>query len=235
MTSILILGFLIGIRHAFEPDHLAAVTAMVTGKTSLRQTLRQGAVWGLGHTTTLFLVCGAVIYMETAISDWTARLMEAAVGVLLVGLGLEVLRRLIRDRIHFHAHRHGDGNVHFHAHSHKGEAKQAMHPRDHDHEHPHRGSFPLRFFVVGLMHGMAGSAALAVMTAQTTASPWLALGYVALFGIGSMAGMALFSAAITLPLRGARSLTWAHNGLQTAIGLLTVGLGVTTVVTSLFV
>lgn len=232
MTSILILGFLIGIRHAFEPDHLAAVTAMATGKTSLRQTLRQGAVWGLGHTTTLFLVCGAVIYMETAISDFAARMMEAAVGVLLVGLGAEVIRRMIRDRIHFHAHRHADGEAHFHAHSHKHDPQQAVHPRTHDHDH--RQGFPLRFFVVGLMHGMAGSAALAVMTAQTTASPWLALGYVALFGVGSMAGMALFSAAISLPLRGARSLTWAHNGLQAVIGCLTVGLGAMTVITSVF-
>jgi len=232
MTSILILGFLIGIRHAFEPDHLAAVTAMATGRTSLRQTLRQGAVWGLGHTTTLFLVCGAVIYMETAISDFAARMMEAAVGVLLIGLGAEVIRRMIRDRIHFHAHRHTGGEVHFHAHSHKHEPKQAVHPRTHDHDH--RAAFPLRFFIVGLMHGMAGSAALAVMTAQTTASPWLALGYVALFGVGSMVGMALFSAAISLPLRGARSLTWAHNGLQAAIGCLTVGLGAMTVITSVF-
>ena len=72
------------------------------------------------------------------------------------------------------------------------------------------------------------------MTAQTTATPWLALAYVALFGIGSMAGMAMFSAAISLPLKGARSLTWAHNGLQMAIGCLTVGLGATTVVTSVF-
>ena len=232
MTSILVLGFLIGIRHAFEPDHLAAVTAMATGRTSLRQTLRQGAVWGLGHTTTLFLVCGAVIYMETAVSDFAARMMEAAVGVLLIGLGAEVIRRMIRDRIHFHAHRHTGGEVHFHAHSHKHEPKQAVHPRTHDHDH--RAAFPLRFFIVGLMHGMAGSAALAVMTAQTTASPWLALGYVALFGVGSMVGMALFSAAISLPLRGARSLTWAHNGLQAAIGCLTVGLGAMTVVSSVF-
>lgn len=232
MTSILVLGFLIGIRHAFEPDHLAAVTAMVSGKTSLRQTLRQGAVWGLGHTLTLFLVCGAVIYMETAISDFAARMMEAVVGVLLVGLGAEVIRRMIRDRIHFHAHRHMDGETHFHAHSHKHEAQQTVHSRLHDHDHT--AAFPLRFFIVGLMHGMAGSAALAVMTAQTTASPWLALAYVALFGIGSMAGMALFSAAISLPIRGARSLTWAHNGLQAAIGCLTVGLGAMTVFTSVF-
>lgn len=232
MTSILVLGFLIGIRHAFEPDHLAAVTAMASGKASLRQTLRQGAVWGLGHTVTLFLVCGAVIYMETAISDFAARMMEAAVGVLLVGLGAEVIRRVIRDRIHFHAHVHAGGETHFHAHSHKDEPKHGVHPRAHDHDH--KAAFPLRFFVVGLMHGMAGSAALAVMTAQTTASPWLAMGYVALFGIGSMVGMALFSAAISLPLRSARSLTWAHNGLQTAIGCLTVGLGAITFVSSVF-
>ncbi|PIW28122.1 MAG: urease accessory protein [Rhodospirillales bacterium CG15_BIG_FIL_POST_REV_8_21_14_020_66_15] len=234
MTSILVLGFLIGIRHAFEPDHLAAVTALVSGRTSLRQTLRQGAVWGLGHTTTLFLICGVVIFMETAVSDFAARMMEAAVGVLLIGLGATVIRRVIRDRIHFHAHRHADGRTHFHAHSHKHEPAHSVHPRMHDHGHVRAASFPFRFFVVGLMHGMAGSAALAVMTAQTATSPWLALAYVALFGIGSMVGMAAFTAAISLPLSAARSLTWAHNGLQAAIGFVTVGLGGATVVTSLF-
>lgn len=234
MLTILTLGFLIGIRHAFEPDHLAAVSAMATGKTSLRTTLRQGAVWGLGHTTTLFLVCSAVIFMELAITDFAARMMEAAVGVLLVGLGLEVIRRVVRDRIHFHVHRHADGKTHFHAHSHKGEPKQAVHPQDHDHDHSRARTFPARFFLVGLMHGMAGSAALAVLTAQTTASPWLGLAYVALFGVGSMAGMAMFSAAISLPLKSARSLTWAHNGLQAAIGVVTVGLGASTVVECLF-
>ena len=235
MTSILVLGFLVGIRHAFEPDHLAAVASLVSHKTSTRHALRQGAAWGLGHTLTLFIVCSVVMLLETQISASVARVLEGTVGVLLIALAVDVIRRLVRERIHFHSHVHSDGDVHFHAHSHKGEVIQPRHPRLHDHNHE-RGlggwrAFPFRFLVVGLMHGMAGSAALIVLTAQKAPSPWVGLAYVALFGVGSMVGMAMFSAIISVPLRGARLMTWAHNGLQLAIACLTAGIGATTVIT----
>jgi hypothetical protein len=145
------------------------------------------------------------------------------VGVMLVVLGLDVLRRLVQERIHFHLHRHQDGEVHFHAHSHVGEEQH--NPRRHVHEHPE--GFPLRALFVGLMHGMAGSAALILLTLQTVRSPMLGLLYITLFGIGSMLGMALLSVVIAVPLRySAKGLTWMHNGLQAVIGVATVAVGV---------
>ena len=229
MLTILALGFLIGIRHAFEPDHVAAVASLATRATSLKQAARQGAAWGLGHTITLFIVCTVVMALDTAIAERVAGYLEAAVGVMLMALGLDVLRRLWRDRVHFHAHSHAGGITHFHAHSHKGEAAAAHNDKRHDHDHEQARQFPFRALAVSLMHGMAGSAALIVLAAQAVQSVWLGLAYVALFGVGSIVGMAVFSAVICVPMKNAKTLTWAHNGLQLAVGVGTALLGASTV------
>ncbi len=221
MLSLLFLGFLIGMRHALEADHLAAVASISSRETSIRATVRHGAVWGLGHTTTLFLFGSIVLWMDTVMPEALAEGLEMAVGVMLVLLGLDVLRRVIRDRIHYHAHRHGDGRQHFHAHSHAGEGRH----RESHHEHRH-GPFPWRTLFIGFMHGMAGSAALILLTLQSLDSVWLGMLYMLLFGVGSIFGMAAVSSVVALPLAvSARRLTWMHNGLQTAIGLFTLSLG----------
>ena len=220
--SILLLGFMIGMRHAVETDHVAAVASLATSSKSIGDTVRQGAAWGLGHTLTLFMFGSIVLVFDAVMPEQMARTLELLVGIMLVVLGLDVLRRLIRDRIHFHTHRHDGGEHHFHAHSHAGE-------QDHDlkrHHHEHPGGFPLRAMYVGLMHGMAGSAALILLTLQTVESPFVGLAYIALFGIGSMTGMALLSFVIAIPLRfSAGGLTWLHNGLQGVIGVATIVIG----------
>ena len=223
MTAFIVLGFLIGLRHALEADHLAAVASLATRTGSLRQTIGLGALWGLGHTLTLFLFGWLILVLGVALPDSVAGWLEFAVGVMLVALGADVLRRFVRDRVHFHAHRHDDGNVHFHAHSHRGET-------GHDperHQHGHDRSLLARALLVGLMHGMAGSAALVVFTMDRFASATTGLIYIALFGLGSIAGMAALSVAIAVPMRwAATGLTAAHNVLQVAIGIGTIGLGV---------
>jgi len=230
ITSVLLLGFLIGLRHAFEPDHVAAVASMASGTTSLKRAVLQGSVWGLGHTLTLFAICGLVMATGTQLSETLAGRLEIFVGFMLVALGLDVIRRVYRDRVHFHTHRHAGGVRHFHAHSHLGD--DADHdPLRHDHAHP--TGLPYRALVVGLMHGAAGSAALVALTVQATPSLWSGFLYVALFGAGSIAGMALFSVVICIPLRSARALTRTHNGLQLAIGGGTAGLGLFIVVSGL--
>ncbi len=222
MLTILALSFLIGMRHALESDHLAAVAALATRSPGLVQTVRLGAVWGLGHTLTLFAFGSAVIWMDRVMPERLAQGLEFAVGLMLVALGIDVLRRLARDRVHFHVHRHADGTVHFHAHAHGGE-------RGHDplhHEHDHVVGFPVRALLVGLVHGMAGSAALILLTLQTLHDPWTGMAYMLLFGLGSMVGMAAVSAVIALPLQiTGRRLTRAYAGLQAAVGLFTLGSG----------
>ncbi len=222
MSAILLLGFLVGMRHAMEGDHLAAVATLATRSHSLGHTVWQGAVWGLGHTVTLFAVCSMVLFLDAVIPERLALGLEAAVGAMLVLLGLDVIRRLTQERIHFHTHRHQDGTTHMHAHSHQGGGRHDC--EHHQHAHPRR--FPLRALLVGLVHGMAGSAALILLTLPTATSPLLGLGYVAVFGLGSIAGMALLSAVIAVPLRySARAATWVRNGLHATIGAMTIGIG----------
>jgi hypothetical protein len=222
MTTVLFLGFLIGMRHAVEADHVAAVASLVTRSQSFGESIRLGSAWGLGHTLTLFFFGSVVILMDVMIPERMAMMLEFTVGIMLVVLGVDVIRRVIRERIHFHAHQHGDSIRHFHAHSHAGEGRHEDSP--HEHEHPKR--FPLRALLIGMMHGMAGSAALIVLTLQTVTSPLAGLIYMLLFGLGSMIGMALLSAIIMIPIRhSAKRLTWLYNGLQATVGTGTLLLG----------
>ena len=243
MTAMLLFGLLLGMRHALEADHVAAVATLVSRGQSGADALRHGAAWGLGHTITLLLFGSAVLWMDGVVPAELARWLELLVGVMLVGLGLDVLRRLLRERVHFHAHQHGPQARHFHAHSHAGEPREGHDPARHRHRHAGPfghgvarwlGDMPLRALCIGLMHGMAGSAALILLTLESMNSLWTGLAYIALFGVGSMVGMALLSVLIALPLRrSARGLTWFHNGLQAVIGSATVVIGVGIVVTQL--
>ncbi|MEH2626048.1 hypothetical protein V1292_004103 [Bradyrhizobium sp. AZCC 1719] len=226
MFGILGLGFLLGMQHALEADHIAAVSSIAARRSHVADIVKHGLTWGLGHTLTLFAFAGLAILLGRAIPDGVARPLETAVGLMLVGLGAHVLWRLWRDRVHFHQHGHGDGTVHFHAHSHAGEI--TPHARAaHIHEH----GFRWRTLLVGLMHGMAGSAALLVLAVTQASSPAVGLGYIALFGVGSMIGMGALSTAIAVPLAvSARWLTWANRSLQGAVGLATIAIGIMTVV-----
>lgn len=224
MLSLLFIGFLIGMRHAMEADHVAAVATLATRTDSLGQAIKHGAVWGLGHTITLFLFGSVLILTDSIIPETMASGLEFAVGIMLIVLGTDVVRRMIRDKVHFHTHQHGNGVNHFHAHKHAGETEH--NPRNHQHSHKNR--LPRRALLVGLMHGMAGSAALILLTLQTVTSAMEGLLYMLLFGAGSIAGMAALSVVIALPLKySAKELTWLHNGLQFTIGIATTILGVT--------
>lgn len=221
--SVLIIGLLLGMKHATEADHLAAVATLATRQSSLVQTLRQGVAWGIGHTLTLMLFAGAVFAVGQVVSPTLEKALETAVGVMLVVLGVDVLRRLIRDRIHFHVHRHASANEHVHAHSHRGEGSHADSP----HRHQHAKRWPVRALAVGVMHGLAGSAALVVLSMQGSTSVALDIGYIAVFGIGSIAGMALLSVVIAVPLKlSAGYLTRVHFAMTALVGIFSCALGV---------
>jgi cytochrome c biogenesis protein CcdA len=228
MLAFLGLGFVLGMQHALEADHIAAVSSIAARRSHVGDIVKHGLTWGLGHTITLFRFAGAALVLGHAIPEHLERPLEMAVGIMLVGLGAHVLWRLWRDRVHFHQHVHGDGTRHIHVHSHAGDA--LPHARS-SHEHGH--GFRWRSLLVGLMHGMAGSAALLVLTVSQAADPVHGLLYVLLFGVGSMIGMGALSTVIALPLAAsARFLTWANRGLQLAVGLVTIAIGVHTIATT---
>lgn len=198
MLSFLTLGLFIGMAHALEADHLAAVgTLASSGNASPKRLAFLGASWGMGHTTTLLLISMPVVLFGLVLSERIAAGMEFFVGVMLIGLGGNVLRRMYRLRVHFHLHDHGDGQRHFHAHSHEG--AKAPHNKDaHNHNH---ARFSLRAYLIGLAHGAAGSAGLVALAAAATHDATTALVYIAVFGVGSIFGMAVLTYSASWPLR----------------------------------
>ncbi len=234
MGSILLLGFLIGLKHAVEADHIAAVASLTGRSRGARAAAGVAMAWGLGHTLTLILVGLLVIILGVVLSEQIALYLELAVGIMLCWLGYDVLKRLIKERIHFHFHNHTDAQYgfirHFHAHSHTH--KETHFRADHDHNHLHasnrtKKSIRNRAFLVGLIHGMAGSSALILLTLGEINSPGKAILYITLFGLGTMFGMMLLSLIISFPLKKmANSLTWLHNTFSALAGFATIGLGV---------
>lgn len=222
VLSILFVGFLLGMKHATEADHLAAVATLATRQCTLLQTVRQGVAWGIGHTLVLLLVGGIVLMLGKAVPDRMAQALEFCVGMMLVVLGLDVFRRLRKQRLHAHAHRHGTGIAHFHLHGHAAEPDHRLSP----HQHIHPPPLPLRALLIGMIHGMAGSAAMVLLS--LAAAPTLGAGllYIAVFGAGSILGMALLSTVIAVPIHlSARSLTRLHTGMNAAVGAVTCALG----------
>lgn len=221
MFSTLLLGLLLGLQHALEADHLAAVASLSTRSGNLRDAARQGAAWGLGHSLTLLAFGGALLLMDHSLSPWAANALELAVGLMLMLLGADVLRRAWRQRVHFHTHVHGSQR-HFHAHSHGRNSDHTADP----HHHTHPPTLPLRALLVGMVHGLAGTAALLVFALGSVESIAQGLLYILVFGVGSVLGMSLLAIVISLPLRwSANRLTWAHNALTLLFGAVSIALG----------
>ena len=225
-STILLLAFVIGMGHALETDHLAAVSNMLVQKGGRRALIARGTFWGLGHTLALFGFCAVVVILGLTISGRAQAGLEFTVGVMIVALGSQTLWRLQRDRVHIHVHKHGDCK-HMHAHSHKGETLPHNEAR-HDHTHLRTNAKALG---VGLVHGAAGSGALLVLTVSATQSIGQALAYFAVFGLGSMAGMVALSTVVSFPLLLAqRGANWLRTGTSAAIGIAALWIGATIII-----
>ncbi|MBL4692558.1 MAG: high frequency lysogenization protein HflD [Magnetovibrio sp.] len=236
MLTFLGIAFFIGMSHALEADHVAAVSALATRQSRVSSIVRTGAAWGIGHTLTLLVFAGISLSLHLAINEQLAGWLEFFVGLMLMGLGGHILFRLAKDRVHFHLHKHphkhphkrAGEQTHFHAHSHTTQTNTPHEATAHHHDHK---SFPKRSMFVGMMHGMAGSAALLALTASSAPSPAVGLLYVLLFGMGSILGMATLSVVIAVPIAlSARFLTWTNRSLQAVTGLATFLIGLYTVV-----
>ncbi|MET0068435.1 MAG: urease accessory protein [Candidatus Thiodiazotropha sp.] len=224
MLEVLVFGFFIGMSHALEPDHVAAVGAMTLNKgASWKSMFNNGLHWGGGHTLMLLCICGVVIIMDLSLTGSVAAILEAGVGVMLIFMGVSLLYRFRRQALHLHVHAHDDGKRHAHFHRHAtGGGGENPHGRV-PHEHRHQ---PLRLLYVGLMHGAAGSASLLTLTVAITHSVTEALVYVAVFGIGSMLGMGLLTAAAAWPLALIeRRWAGAFKFVSIFSGLFAMGLG----------
>jgi ABC-type nickel/cobalt efflux system permease component RcnA len=229
--SLLAFGALVGMQHALEADHLAALAALSGHPSSRRDLVLRGAWWGFGHTIALFAICGTVLLLGLSLGDGLEATMEFVVGMMVSGLGLNVLWTIYRRRIHFHAHEHGDGVRHLHAHSHESERKRDHANSPHAHRHPRYGL--AKALTIGLVHGTAGSGALLVLLVAAANSAGMALAYIACFGLGSIAGMAALSFVASFPLNAAaRGARWLHNATMAAIGLFAIAIGANTAMAS---
>lgn len=211
-------GFVLGLRHALDPDHVVAVTTLAAGKAGLRRSSLIGAWWGFGHSVSLGLAGGLILALRLTVPRGVSAVLESAVGLMLVALGAIAVRRALRARLHAHPHEHdGERHVHFHAHA-PGQTER------HDHRHALRGG--LRPFLVGLVHGLAGSAGLALLALGAAPSLTAGLLYIGMLGLGSLAGMAILSALMSLPLAYLESrYAVFHRGVQLVAGLTSVAFG----------
>lgn len=199
------LGFLLGLKHATEADHLVAVTTIVSEQRSVWRSMMVGVLWGIGHTAALFAAGLLIIVLHVAIPERIAALLELAVAAMITILGARILYLLLRDRrrLHVHTHTH-DGRTHSHLHFHDREDEHRVSDADrHNAPAHHRGLRGLRPVFIGVVHGLAGSAVLTLLVLTEIVgnggSRALGLAYLLIFGAGSIGGMLVMSALISLP------------------------------------
>lgn len=217
--TILTLGFFLGLKHAIEADHLAAVGTIVSEKKNVWSSVFVGGIWGLGHTISLFVAGIFVLMLNFEISEQTERILEFCVGIMLLFLGLNVFRKIAQGgKLHFHTHEHG---THEHVHPHIHELDKIDEPNSH-----HGFKFSPKALLIGMVHGLAGSAALMLLVIPTIESRPLGLLYIAIFGIGSIGGMMLMSLIVGLPFHFTATKFNQYNRiLQGIAGLISIVFG----------
>lgn len=219
-VSLLGVGLVFGLKHALDADHLAAVSTIVSERKSVRSASLIGVLWGIGHTISLLVAGMAVIVLHVEIGARTAQVLELGVAIMLIGLGTNTLRKLVRGaRVHVHVHQHGQ-RAHIHVHVHDGSPE----PSPHTHHGLQLGARPL---LVGMVHGLAGSAGLMLLVLSTIPSPVLAFAYIVVFGLGSIGGMLFMSALLGLPAQlTAERFVRLNLAVRTAAGAFSVALGI---------
>jgi ABC-type nickel/cobalt efflux system permease component RcnA len=187
----LIVAFVLGLRHAADPDHLVAVTTLVasTRERGTRAAARLGLVWGAGHALTLILLALPILFARSVIPEWGQHLAEAAIGALIVFLGVRLLWRWRRGGYHVHVHEHG-GTRHSHVHAHSGHEHHAHHEHEH---HPTRT--PLAAFLIGCAHGAGGSAGVGILLVAGVPDRETAIAALVVLALGTAISMAALSGA----------------------------------------
>ncbi len=236
--SIIAIGFFLGMRHATDPDHVIAVSTIVSRQRSMKHAALIGVLWGLGHTITILIVGAAIILFGLAIPPRVGLTMELSVGLMLILLGILnlsgavrwVTERWTRRAAHSRAHVHGD-YIHSHSHGHTheihGHAEDATPVGWMDRAFGQIGLYQvLRPLAVGIVHGLAGSAAVALLVLTTIRTPVAAVVYLLVFGIGTIAGMMLITAVIAMPFTFSQTrFTRLNRSLGMASGLISLCFG----------
>jgi high-affinity nickel permease len=246
MTSglaILAIGFVLGMRHATDPDHVIAVSTIVSRERSILKAGLIGILWGVGHTVTILAVGACIIFFGLVIPARVGLTMELSVGLMLVLLGLLNLTGAMKwisqkfspahPRVageHAHVHQH-DAKIHLHWHSHTAgsehHGESLTPPNWFGKTFARLGLYhSLRPLLIGIVHGLAGSAAVALLVLSTIREPRWAVMYLLIFGVGTIAGMMMITALIALPFSFAGyRFAWLNKSLVTGSGLVSLGFG----------
>ncbi len=238
LFSILLLGFFLGMRHATDPDHVVAVATIVSRQRSIGGAALTGIYWGIGHSLTLLVVGGAIIYFGIVIPARLGLSLEFCVALMLIFLGVLNLRPALRGLrgsseavAHSHEHVHDDGAyVHNHPHGHRAETHghrddavpTARLDRLFGRTAVYRAARPI---MIGVVHGLAGSAALALLVLPIIERPAWAMAYLGIFGFGTIAGMMLITATIAVPISYGARFSFFQRHFGTAAGVLSMAFG----------
>ena len=217
---ILLVSLLLGLRHASDPDHLAAVTTLVASEEErhrVRKAGTMGFLWGLGHGTTLVLIGLPLVLLNQYLPEIVGKIAEVAIGCIIVLLAVRLLVRWRRGFYHVHVHSHDDGEAHRHVHS---------HVQDESHGHPHQvpRRTPLSSYGVGLVHGIGGSGGLTLLLISTISDKAQATGALFLFAAGTAVSMALLSTALGLVIAGG-PLARNFERVAPVLGILSMAFG----------
>jgi hypothetical protein len=217
LGSLLFLGLVLGLKHALEADHLSTVATLASRSASTRETVSVATAWGLGHAASLVVLGTGLVALGAVLPPPVARAFEAAIGLILIGLAADVLRRLRKQHVHLHVHQHG-GARHLHAHAHG-------HAHEKEHHHDHRAPLLRRSLFVGGVHGLAGTAAVTVL-ALPAGSFLHAFAYLFVFGAGTVLGMVALTFVISLPLKLSQAVSRsAWTFLQCSLCMVDLALG----------
>ncbi len=217
------LGLALGLKHSIEPDHVVAVSTIVSEYRNPFKSFWVGASWGLGHTATLFLIGIVIIAARLSIPAQMALLLEFGVGIMLVGMGVQVVYGFWKKKVHQHGHAHEESDhQHYHSHAREIEANQ-----DHHVEFGIGKPFlRKKSFLVGTVHGAAGSAALAWIFLATIETPLAGLAYIFMFSLGTILSMGVMTIVISLPfVASANRMPNLTMRVQLAVGALSIVFG----------
>jgi len=238
LLPILFFGFFLGMWHATDSDHVIAVTTIVSRQRSIWSAAWTGIFWGIGHSLTLLVIGGAIILFGIVVPVRLGMSLEFCVGLMLILLGVLNLHSTFRrveevsmdhDDVHAHLHRHGD-YVHSHIHGHEegahGHTEADVPSAKLDRVFGRSRIYQaLRPIVIGIVHGLAGSAAVALLVLPIIHDPVWAMAYLLIFGVGTIAGMILITAAIAVPVSYSTRFKFLHRHLGTAAGALSLCFG----------
>ena len=213
------LGLFLGMTHAMDADHIAAVSAMWNRQGGKHGLMRQGLYWSAGHGIALLALCGVLLSTGQALSEQNYAWLELGASLLILYLGAQLIWRMYRRRINIHIHEH-DGKRHLHMHSHLNDHSKSDATIPHDqlaHDHNHANKSPFLALLVGLAHGAAGSGSLMVLSVTATSSITLSFLYVILFCIGALVGMGLLTIVVAMPLSFAGARGTIFGNLFSAI------------------